>query len=226
MKSKVVRMLSVLILSLALTGCQLPPERYVDSYEEIQEALKDHRDIAFPDISLYEERYRQNDFIYKVKLYQADRRVRNDYAVIFGHVPTAAELESGQMTPLEFILSAINLEKYEDDRNTPEPLDLNLEHQGVAMWEYYNDVTYLHLSSDSNIERWNAEDPDFPTEQFRAVTQGYEFDLDGYRYQVNAQINFLFDEAEGLTLEEKMAPFKEELLDIVDSILDERGVGR
>ena len=226
MKTKVILLLSLVVLSLALVSCATPPVSRVDSYEEIQEALKDQSDIAFPDISLQEERYRQCDFNYEIKFNQFNRKVRTGYTVYFAQTPSARELMSGLVTPEEFIVGATSLEKFYDDRNRPELLDLNSEHRGVALQEALWDNTPSILSEDSGTRWLREQDPYFPTEQLKLIVQAYRFDLDGYRYYVSMQFLFLHDEAEDLSPEEKVTPFKEELLGIVDSILDERGIKR
>jgi hypothetical protein len=197
---------------LPAAGCQSAPEYEAGSYEDVKEALAGQPAIVYPDISKYEA---SGAMRYLVKLYPADRRVKNGYEV---YTEDGIPDPAGIGTAFMFAETAcLSIEFYKDALNPCPPLEVSVTHRTVAM-------QLVEVDDTESVNGPNSSQR-FP-EGSRIGALECRFDLGGYRYIVNAQFLLDPDEQKDTTYDEKMAQAHDELFAIIDDILDKGGIPR
>jgi hypothetical protein len=223
MPMKLLRLFFALVLMLGcvlmLPSCQMEPTREVDSYAEVKEALAEQRpDIIFPDISKYDE----DQFVFKVGLYQGDRRIINGYSA---YIPTefnkgirTVRAVKGESVLAELFIRSTNEEFYFDELNPIWELEPNTTYRGLDMEKDTHEMTDLVFKDHPS--------GDLHPLGSRIFAFGYYFTLEGYRYELNAQMVLTPDDLESVDVEEEKDRADAELRALVDSVLDQGGVAK
>jgi hypothetical protein len=195
-----------------LPGCQVAPLYHVESYEQVKEDLADLEGVVFPDISKYEE---SGVLIFIVEQYHKDRSVGAGYTV---YTDSGDRLESsGIDSTLSGVgICAYSLEYWGDELNPPPVLEPNDTYRSIPIQITYGLPAAIDGGEVAENEVFQGRDGGFE----------YKFDLDGFRYIVSGSIIFSDDELVTPIVQERLADGKTEILAIVDSILDQKGVPR
>jgi hypothetical protein len=194
-----------------LPGCQVAPMYKVESYEQVKEDLADLDGVVFPDISKYEDVGR---FTFIVEQYQKDRNIKAGYGVYTeGDVLDSSGIDS-TLSALE--ICVYSLEYWGDELNPPRALVPNDTYRSIPVQITYGLPTAIDGGEVAENEPLQGRDGGI----------GYEFDLDGFRYTVGGTIIFSDGELVTPIVQERLAEGKPEILAIVDSILDQKGIPR
>jgi hypothetical protein len=195
-----------------LPGCQVAPLYHVESYEQVKEDLVDLDGVVFPDISKYEE---SGMLIFIVEQYKKDRSVGAGYGI---YTDSGDRLESsGIDSTLSGVgIAAYSLEYWGDELNPPPVLEPNDTYRSIPV--------QITDTLPTAIDGGSYEEGD-PAQGHGGGFE-YKFDLDGFRYFVSWSIVFSDNELVTPIVQERLADGKTEILAIVDSILDQKGVSR
>jgi hypothetical protein len=194
-----------------LPGCQVAPLYKVESYEQVKEDLADLDGVAFPDISKYEE---SGMLTFIVDQYQKDRSIKAGYGV---YTKSDVLDSSGIDSTLSGLgIYVCSLKYWGDELNPPPTLVPNNTYRSIPVQITYGLPTAIDGGEVAENEPLQGRDGGI----------GYEFDLDGFRYAVGGTVIFLDDELVTPLVQERLAEGKTEILVIVDSILDQKGIPR
>jgi len=208
----------VLICILLSSGCTSNPNYYVESYDELKNELKDYSDILFPDIS----RYEQENFIYVIEHAPAHKNDKHGYCFSSDSLADNAEISSNKTvlsvlnvgcTTLEY--RAFLTDKTKGSWSVLSEFEPNIEIDGIAA-EYIHFDSYLSQNETEDVNA--AEGDEFPDGTFESWDR-YIIEYRGCRYRVSGIVRLLPEEQVNTDLELIIEEGKEELLDIVRSII-------
>ena len=216
MKKRKLLIAIILLCVLAISGCTPNPNYYVDTYEKLKNELKDYPDIFFPDISRYDE---HENFNYIINHFPTNKKNKHGYSLSFLPWYNTETSYNGSVlselyvdcTTLEYL--AYLTDKTKGSWSVLRPFKPNIEIDGI-------EIEYERI--DSHWRQDETEDEQFPDNTFDGVTR-YIFEYRGCQYEVAGTVRLLPDEQVNTDLELIMEEGKEELLDIVMSIITQRG---
>jgi len=209
---------------LTISGCGTPVPHYdLETYDELKDALKENIDILYPDISRYEQE--QIDYVINHK--PANKNDKHGYSLSWGVYVDNGE-PSSETVLRKFSLSCTTLEfiAYDSDESKgswteyPE-FKPNMEVDGVA-------VEYEHY--DSYIDQNDPEYENLP-ELFKFPDGSYEslhiykFEYLGCEYELLGTVRLLPEEQIEKDIDQEVEKGREELLETVRSIIEQRGEG-
>lgn len=203
------------------TGCNTSgisnPQYWVDTYDELKEELKECEEILYPDISRYEE----EGFNYVVNHKPANENDKQGY-LIFWDILANEDGPLSETSLRDFNVYCTTLEyiAYDTDKtkgfwHERAELHPNMELEGVSIEHNYNE-SYVNLNEE-DIEKI-SELTRYPNGTYENWN-GYKFEYKGCEYTVNGTIRLLPEEQLVKEVELEVEKGREELLDVIRSIL-------
>jgi len=205
---------------LAMEGCNTPNPQYnVATYDELKDELKGNADILFPDIS----RYEQEQFDYTIYHKSTNKRYRYRYRLFWGVYANDREpLSETVLRELRISCTTLEFIDYDSDQTRevwseyPE-FKPNMEVDGIAV-EYEDYESYFDQKDpeNENIPEWAI----FPDGTYQNWI-GYKFEYLGCQYEIEGVIRLLPEEQNDKDIEQEVKKGREELLDVVQSIIEQ-----
>jgi len=207
---------------LVMGGCNTPNPQYnVKTYEELKDELKDDTDILFPDISRYENE--QIDYVIYHK--PANKNDKHGYKLFWGLYANDGEPSSETaLSDLHVFCNTLEFIAYDSDETKgswavyPE-FKPNMEVDGVVVeYEHYdsyvdkNDPEYEELS-----ELFKFPDGTYESSNY------YKFEYRECQYKISGIVRLLPEEQLEKDIDQKVEKGKEELLEVIRSIIKQGG---
>ena len=205
-------LLLALILSVAGAGisCSPAPNYQVESYQALQEELKDIPDAIFADITKYQN---NPDMVYEVFGYGGgcSEKVIEGYDVYYSTRPYYIDWENHSS-----VFSAFHIKSYNKSLNVAvDEYEPNMTYRGIQMQERNMDETEIYNASTH---------PELYPRGTYVYYTSYHFDLLGYRYSLNGTFALTPEELQTHDSEQVRQAAKDELFALIDSILDQGGI--
>jgi hypothetical protein len=199
--------LLVMTVMVLLSGCgQTAPEKEVDTYEELVEALSGPEDfnIILPDTESLGAVDLEHS-IFRLNLYNQDRRMHTGYSISM-NIKELPHLRGGDVFCQKpgYLTFAGSVPQDE------EPLDPNMEYAGVPI--------HFNFSEQPPDEIVENEPPDDSYADYYSVGLSFTFDLNECRYVATCRLDF--PESDLLQKDAETDTAKEILYEITKNIID------
>jgi len=207
---------------LVMEGCNTPNPQYnVETYDVLKDELKGNADILFPDISRYED----EQINYTINHKPANKSDKYGYRLSWEVYVNDGE-PSSETALRDFYVRCTTLEyiAYDSDETKgswaeyPE-FKPNTEVEGVAV-EYARYDSYIDQNDTEYAEL--PERSQFPDGTYES-SNDYQFEYHGCQYEVTGTIRLLPEEQLEKDIDQEVEKGKEELLNVVRSIIEQRG---